>query len=237
MLAPGDSRQPRGLLVDALDTLVELLPPAPALAARLQSQGIDLPPDAAARAFATEISFYRRHHLHGRDERSLAELRLRCAEVLHGALPEPVQAKLPVDSLLPEMLASLRFRVLPGAGEALAKLRQRGLLLAVVSNWDVSLAERLEELELDGQLDAIVTSAEVGEAKPRPAVFRRALERLGLEPAAALHVGDSWELDVLGARAAGVRPVLLAPGASVEGRDSRDGVLVLPSLAALGELL
>ncbi|HET9184569.1 MAG TPA: HAD-IA family hydrolase [Solirubrobacterales bacterium] len=238
MLASPNSQPLRGLLVDALGTLVELVPPAPALAARLrEGHGLDVTPAAAARAFAAEISYYRRHHLEGADDRSLARLRWRCAEVLHAALPDPVQVELDVDSLLPEMLASLRFRPLPGAEEALAGARERGLRLAVVSNWDVSLAGILRELELDRHLDAIVSSAEVGEAKPQPAVFRRALERLGLEPAAALHVGDSWDLDVAGARAAGLEPVLLAPGASADGRERRDGVLVLPSLTAFAALI
>lgn len=236
MVAPGDRFG--GLLIDALGTLVELLPPAPVLAARLRERhGIEISPAVAARAFAAEISFYRAHHVEGADERSLAVLRRCCAEALHAALPQAVRGSLSVDALLPEMLASLGFRPLPGNAEALAGLRDRGLRLAVVSNWDVSLAGVLARLGLDRSLDAIVTSAEVGAAKPRPAIFRRALELLELPPAAALHVGDSWELDVEGARAAGLEPVLLAPHASADGRERRDGVLALPSLAALAALL
>jgi putative hydrolase of the HAD superfamily len=80
----------------------------------------------------------------------------------------------------------------------------------VVSNWDVSLAERLDETGLLPLVDAVVSSAEVGVLKPHPAPFERALELAGVSAADAWHVGDSVEEDVEGARAAGIRAVLLA---------------------------
>jgi putative hydrolase of the HAD superfamily len=86
-----------------------------------------------------------------------------------------------------------------------------GARCAVVSNWDVSLATTLRALDLDRGLDAVVTSAAVGRAKPDPAPFRAALAALGAAPERALHCGDRHGEDAEGARAAGVRPVLLAP--------------------------
>ena len=88
---------------------------------------------------------------------------------------------------------------------ALARLRAGGARLAVVSNWDVSLHDVLERTGLRGLVDAVVISAELGAAKPDPAIFRAALERLGATAAEAMHVGDSMEADVAGARAAGLR--------------------------------
>jgi HAD superfamily hydrolase (TIGR01509 family) len=58
-------------------------------------------------------------------------------------------------------------------------------------------------------VDGVVSSAEVGAAKPDPAPFARGLELAGARAEEALHVGDSLENDVAGARAAGVRAVLL----------------------------
>ncbi|MCI4336704.1 MAG: HAD family hydrolase [Thermoplasmata archaeon] len=51
--------------------------------------------------------------------------------------------------------------------------------------------------------DHVVTSCEVGQGKPHPAIFREAARRLGIPPGAILHVGDRWELDVTGAQVAG----------------------------------
>ena len=101
-------------------------------------------------------------------------------------------------------MASIRFEAIPGALETLASLRARGLVLAVVSNWDVGLAEHLERLGTDELFSAVVTSAEAGAAKPDPAVFQLALERLGVEAGRAVHVGDEDE-DERGAAAAGMR--------------------------------
>ena len=82
--------------------------------------------------------------------------------------------------------------------------------MVVASNWDVSLHHVLERLELAQLVDGIVTSAEVGARKPSPAVFERALALVHARPAEALHVGDSIEEDVVGARAAGIDAILLA---------------------------
>jgi putative hydrolase of the HAD superfamily len=86
----------------------------------------------------------------------------------------------------------------------LEELRGRGLDLAVVSNWDVGLAEHVKRIGAGHLFSAVVTSAEAGAAKPDPAAFRLALDRLRVEPARALHVGDEDE-DEQGAAAAGVR--------------------------------
>ena len=78
-----------------------------------------------------------------------------------------------------------------------------------VSNWDCSLPRVLERCGLDGLLDGTVTSAEAGSRKPDPGIFGAALELAGCEPSEALHVGDTAEEDVAGARAAGIRPLLI----------------------------
>jgi putative hydrolase of the HAD superfamily len=92
---------------------------------------------------------------------------------------------------------------------SLARFRAAGLRLAVVSNSNGTLRLLLERLGLAPAFDAILDSAEEGVEKPDARIFRRALERLGGDAASALHVGDIYHVDVVGARAAGVRPVLL----------------------------
>ncbi len=209
----GDRSAPpkRGVLLDAMGTLVALEPPAPRLVAELAARfGATISAAEAERAFAAEIAHYKDHHVEGRDEASLAELRRRCAEVLHAALPAPARAGFGAAELEPAMLASLRFRAYPEVAGWLAVLRAAGLKLAVVSNWDVSLASVLGQVGLADLLDAVVTSAAVGAAKPDPAVFLRALDLLGLRPEEAIHFGDSPELDRAGAAAAGIESVLVS---------------------------
>jgi putative hydrolase of the HAD superfamily len=102
-------------------------------------------------------------------------------------------------------------QLLPGVPEALRALRDAGLALVVVSNSDGTVERQLERLGLRELLDAVVDSAVVGAEKPDPAIFRHALERAGVRPERALHVGDLYAVDVVGARRAGVQAVLLDP--------------------------
>jgi len=104
---------------------------------------------------------------------------------------------------------SRRFVLYPDVRPTLRTLRVRGLRLAVVSNWDYDLVDRCRELGLIEQLDAVVGSATVRAEKPDPSIFDRALDRLDLSPDEVWHVGDLYLADVLGARAAGITPVLL----------------------------
>jgi HAD superfamily hydrolase (TIGR01509 family) len=92
---------------------------------------------------------------------------------------------------------------------ALAALRARGFKLVVVSNANGRLRYLFDRLGLSGSLDALFDSYDEGVEKPDPRFFRRALERTGAEAQSTIHVGDFYHIDVAGARAAGITPVLL----------------------------
>src|SRR5262249_7672269 len=84
----------------------------------------------------------------------------------------------------------------PEVHDALATVRARGLRLAVCSNWDWDLEPAVAEAGLDGSFDLLVSSAWAGARKPHPRIYRHTLERLDVEPGAALFVGDTWGPDV-----------------------------------------
>lgn len=92
---------------------------------------------------------------------------------------------------------------------ALERLRVLGLPLVVVSNANGTLEAHLERLGLARYFGAILDSQVVGVEKPDPRIFERALERCGAKAETTVHVGDLYEIDVVGARAAGVEGVLL----------------------------
>jgi putative hydrolase of the HAD superfamily len=200
----------RAVLLDAMGTLVALEPPAPLLRAALRERlGVQIGGAEAEAAMRAEIAFYRAHHLQGADAAGLAALRRRCAEIVRDSLP--ALARAPVGEVLAAMLAALRFQAQPDAPGALRSLRAAGLSLVAVSNWDVSLPDALAQAGVAALLDGAISSAEVGADKPRPEIFARALALAGgVAAAEALHVGDRVEEDVAGARAAGIRAVLLA---------------------------
>lgn len=201
----------RALLIDGLGTLVSLAPPAPALREELAERfGIEVSEEQAGQALGAEIAFYRAHMGLGRDLDSLAALRRGCAEVLRGALPPSDRlAALDIEALTEALLSALRFDAYPDARPALLRARGAGARVVVVSNWDVSLADVLERVGLAPLVDAVVTSAAVGAAKPAAAIFAHALGLAGVGAQDAVHVGDNLEEDVRGAAACGIRAVLL----------------------------
>jgi putative hydrolase of the HAD superfamily len=188
----------RAVFLDALGTLVELEPPWASLRERVPAEVSD---DRLEGALRAEMAYYRDHAHEGRDEASLADLRDRCAAI--------VSEKLGVEITADELVDAIHFDAYPDAVPALGELRDRGLRLVAVSNWDYALPRVLERCGLDGLLDGVVTSAGAGARKPDPAIFEPALALAGCGPDEALHVGDTAEEDVGGARAAGIRPLLL----------------------------
>jgi putative hydrolase of the HAD superfamily len=219
----------RAVLLDALGTLVELRPPWPALVAELAARGVSITEDQARAALLAEMAYYRAHHDEATGERELEALRDRCTEILRRALPPSARE---VDDLRGALLASLRFEPYPEVPGVLDELGRMGLARVVVSNWDVSLHGVLAQTGLTPLIDGAVISAQERVAKPDPEIFRRALAVAGVGAEAAVHVGDTAELDVAGALAAGVRPVLVdrdgtAPTAAAT------GVQTMASLAAL----
>jgi putative hydrolase of the HAD superfamily len=216
------------LLLDALGTLVELRPPAPRLRARLAEAGFEVSEERAAAGFAAEIEYYLAHHLDGADRASLDDLRDRCATVMMEALD---LEGLDHATARRVMLAALEFRPYPDVVPTLTALRGEGRRLVIVSNWDCSLPEWLGPPGLLALVDGVVTSADVGAAKPDPRIFRRGLELAGGRPQDAVHVGDSVANDVEGARALGIRAVLLQrAGDPPAGVDHIRSLVELPSL-------
>jgi putative hydrolase of the HAD superfamily len=192
--------------IDAFGTLLQLRDPVGALRGALSARGVERDEHTVRRAFAAEVAHYRPRAHEGRDAASLALLRRGCTRVFLDAADADM---LDADEF--PFVASLEFAFLPGARSACADLLNARLSLAVVSNWDVGLAEVLHVLGLDLP---VVTSAEAGAAKPDPRIFELALQRIGTSADRAVHVGDSPD-DEEGARRAGLRfePAPLADAA------------------------
>ncbi|HEY6546339.1 MAG TPA: HAD family hydrolase [Vicinamibacteria bacterium] len=123
--------------------------------------------------------------------------------------------------------------------EALASFRRLGLKLVVVSNANGTVRAKLERLGLAAHFDQILDSHEEGVEKPDPRLFERALVRSGATRDTTVHAGDLYEVDVVGARAAGLRVVLVDRAWLYEGVDCprvRD-LRGLAALLASGESL
>jgi putative hydrolase of the HAD superfamily len=194
----------RAVLFDAFGTLIRLDRPSERLIQAVRDRfGRDVPAEAARAAVRAEIEHYAAHCGSAGDERAVSDLRSQCAALLAGRLGLELTAGQSL-ALLDDAIV---LRPYPDAARALDAVRGDGLATAVVSNGDWSLGETLRGAGLT--VDAVVDSATAGAAKPDPAIFRRALDELGVGASQALHVGDSEETDGAGAAAAGIDVVIL----------------------------
>lgn len=109
-------------------------------------------------------------------------------------------------------------KVPDGLVEAVAAVRARGVPVVVVSNSEGRLKQLFGQLGLDGAFDLVIDSHEVGVEKPDPRIFALALRPFDVAPARALHLGDTYATDVVGARAAGLRVALIDPFGHYDGQ-------------------
>jgi HAD superfamily hydrolase (TIGR01509 family) len=181
--------------LDAHGTLVRMLDPVPTLVDALAAWGVEREPEVVLAGFRTEAAHYAPRASEGHDEESLAGLHRDSARVFL----EAVGADLDAEEFAPVYVDAMRFEVIPGVAESLERLRARGLSLAVVGNWDLTLHRHLRELGLDHFFATVVHAA----GKPAPAGLLQAVDRLAVEPARALHIGDD-EVDEEAAAAAGM---------------------------------
>jgi putative hydrolase of the HAD superfamily len=128
-----------------------------------------------------------------------------------------------------------------GSFEALQRLGRAGRRLAIVSNSDGTVEEQLRRGEicqvgegLGVPVLAIIDSGVVGVSKPAAEIFRHAIEPLGVEAAACIYVGDTVRYDVMGARAAGIRPLHFDPYALCPQREDHAHVRRLNDLLESG---
>ncbi|MHB0977388.1 MAG: HAD family hydrolase [Candidatus Aquicultorales bacterium] len=126
-----------------------------------------------------------------------------------------------------------RWRLFPDVLPALELLKSAGMKLGIISNWDTRLSRIVLSLGIGGYFDFVISSACVGFIKPQARIFELALERAEVGPDEAVHVGDHFYADVLGAGAAGIEPILLQRTARARPKGTR----VVSDLAEVCDLI
>jgi putative hydrolase of the HAD superfamily len=203
----------RGVLFDAAGTLLDLRPPLAERAAEtVRSWGVEVDVEAAVRSLAT-----RRDWPPDTPDPELRRARWTafCASVLRALVPAPSRRAcegsidLAAQRLAGETLDPRNYALYPDAVACLAALAARGVPVGIVSNFDVWLLDVVEALQLADAFACVVLSSVEGCCKPDPRLFAAGAERLGVDPAEILFVGDSPRADVEGARAFGMQAVLI----------------------------
>ena len=168
--------------IDAFGTLIELIDKATFLDEALRRHGIERAAEQIAAAFAAEGKYYRAHIHEGADEEGLRRLHERCA----GVFLEALEVELDPREFASEYVGCLHFRTMKGVVPALEALKARGLALAVVGNWDLTVHHWLAELGLSPYFSLVLHASR----KPDPTRLLQALEELDVRPARVLHIGD-----------------------------------------------
>lgn len=151
--------------------------------------------------------------LRKRNREELTKLYLRQQEIILTEIGVKVieQPDLPGRILmrLRELSRGSRFVLFEDVLPTLKALRKHEFTLGLLTNLDRDMTPLCRELGLEPYIDFVVTSGEVDSDKPHAPIFLTALERAGVKAAEAIHIGDQYKVDVVGARGVGITPLLL----------------------------
>ena len=152
-------------------------------------------------------------------------------EIMLGMGGEPGRCRDCATAMVREWERHENFHLYEDALPALEEVRRHGLRIGLISNGQRDLAEFADHHGLE--VDATVGSTMHGRIKPHPSIFESALSELGVDASEAVMVGDSVEDDIAGARAIGIRAILVDRDGIHEDEPERiDTLFALP--AALG---
>ena len=132
---------------------------------------------------------------------------------------EAVRISKQVRKRWPELESEIPLELYPDVDPTLSRLKKDGYSMGLVSNAPADTGKAVEALGLSKYLDSVVISGVVGYSKPNPKIFSIALEEVGAAPVEAVHVGDLYEADIVGARNAGIRGLLIDRNATSRGVD------------------
>ena len=130
----------------------------------------------------------------------------------------------------PELAKEIPLELYPDVEPTLVSLSERGIHLGLISNATADTARTVDQLGLGKYMSNIVISGLVGYTKPNPEIFRIALRNAGATSSESIHVGDIYEADVVGARNAGMKGILIDREGGAERHDC-------PTLSDLRQVL
>ena len=207
----------KAVFFDLYHTLVRYEPPREELQTKaLKELGIDVKPEIFRRPLVIADEFiYQEIARTTLSQRSKEEQMALWAQYQRIVLREAgIEAD---DNLVMGLLGKMRqfnmkLVLYDDVGPAFTELRNRGLILGLISNVDRDLNTLLKDTGLLALLDITVTSQDAGVNKPNPEIFWKALRRAGVKAAESIYVGDQYQIDVLGANKAGMKGILLDRG-------------------------
>ena len=201
---------------DWFNTLAHYEPPRHRLHSQAcRESGIDISPDAIVRGVLLADEYFFEENIKSPVEKRAPEEKNEVYTRYQEMVLTEAGVKFTREQLM-QVMAKVH-QLFKGVGWALfddvistlEALKQRNLILGMLTNASKDLVSVYHQLGLEPYLDFVVTSEEAGSDKPRPPIFLMALERSGATASEVIHVGDQYRIDIVGARGVGISPVLI----------------------------
>jgi putative hydrolase of the HAD superfamily len=206
----------RAVFFDWYNTLAQYEPPREQLQSQaLQEFGINASPRELERGLLiADRNYFEESARSPIRERSTEEQGMIYIQYQKTVLSEagvnvPEELILKIMDRLQQLYGGLTFAIFDDVLSTLKELKEQNFTMGLLTNLPSGIDSICENLGVKPYLDFIVTSAEAGADKPNPAIFRLALERAGVNSTEAVHVGDQYHLDIIGARGVGINTILL----------------------------
>lgn len=228
----------KAVCFDFFNTLAYFDPPRDEFYARFANEhGVKITPSAIAEALPAADQYWRQENFKSPirerpDKEKYATYTEYALRILKNA-ETPVAPDVALQILGKAFSIGFKFVAFGDAVPALQSVKQRNLTAGVISNVGQEIDGYCIEMGFAPYLDFKVTSYEVGYDKPHPQIFQQALEKAGVKADEALYIGDQYDQDVVGARGAGMKPILLERNGSSEKRDCP----VIHSLSEINKFL
>jgi len=214
----------KAVCFDLFNTLAYFDPPRDEFYARFaKERDVKITPAAIAEALPAADQYWRQENFKSPirerpDSEKYAVYAEYALRILKNA-ESPVAPDVALQILGKAFSIGYKFVAFSDAVPALRAVKQRNLTAGVISNVGQEIDSYLIEMGFAPYLDFKVTSFEVGYDKPHPQIFQQALERAGVKADEILYIGDQYDQDVVGARRAGMYPILIERNDSREKRD------------------
>jgi HAD superfamily hydrolase (TIGR01549 family) len=204
----------KAVLFDFYNTLASYYPPREEIYVdACRKLGIDIEAKGLFSSLAAADIFYRNENSRSPIDKKSPEEQINFFVEYITKIVSGAGAEINRDTSL-QILAVIRkhkweFKVYDDALPILKTLKDRGLILGLISNVAQDMEPTYAKLGLQPYLNFKVTSAEVGYDKPRPEIFLAALKKADAKPAEALYIGDQYQIDILGAHGVGIKALLI----------------------------
>jgi len=206
----------KAVFFDWFNTLARFEPPREELYGEAFRQfGIELSPRDVIRGMLAADRYYFEENAKSPVEKRSPQEQMEVylyypkAILTEAGVKAPKELPLKILKIVKEQFRGMTFTLFDDVLSTLKILKERKFILGLLTNLDKDMNPICRELGLEPYLDFVVTSAEVGVDKPEPPIFLTALQRAGVNASEAVHVGDQYKLDIIGARGVGIAPILI----------------------------